>query len=599
MSIATQRTRRTLGFVLACALMLVSAPSLTGANAQADPPADPPAGPPAGIDAPPARALPGANGVVPPEIADRYLTTTPSLGTVTIARIGGESSGRRLLAATLQGIVNRTSARLYLVGMRPDAEDQYWIDHYLTEGLITVGSDGNLDAALDQFAGELAGYVVADEAEPWTINTATSVAAATGGVVITPELIPSLQGRGLTQIADHRHQWPDAATAYAAIAATYADDLAYPGLAIQEPGRSQPRDFFVQQGVMTVFTRPSQSDFDAVYDLLDPYPIDRPVYGYVSDTGAEEVQAVARLAQAGRFLVPTNTTDNLSFHVAVAADQPRAVLPDPAVGGIEPCTSDDVNVVLAVSDGDNIVIPEANYPTATRWNSPARGELALGWSMGPATAVLMPSVWDHYASTASSNDEIVGMMGLGYTYTTLMPNAADYFAQSFRLDRSLGVRTHWSLDAFLTQPDAVGWANVEAALAQGVGPEGILLNYQSFGGPDWFHEPGLTVLGSGQTAYEDGAPELVAQIQALVDLPAADRSPVNFFAVTTWNTDLVELDAAVAPLEDQGVRFLTPAQAVACLPDPPPPPTTSTTAGPTSTSTTTTVAVVATPRFTA
>ncbi len=474
-------------------------------------------------------ATAGPSGVVPSDIVDRYLTRRPSVGPVRIAQIAGQSSGGKLLAATLEGIVNRTSARLYLVGMRDAGEDQQWIDDYVARSLVTVSASGDLGAALDAYKGEVAGYVVASEAEPWTINTATTAAAALGGVVATPDQIAGLESRGIHQLDDHRGRWPDAATAYEAAAATYRAQLPYQGLAIQQPDRHQPRDFLVQQGVMAVYTRPNQSDYDRVYALLDGLPTDHPVYGYVADDGTQEVQAVARLSQAGRFLVATDTTDNLSFHVAVGASAPRATATAPAPS-TTPCTSDQVNVVLSISDGDNLVIPEGRYPTASRWNSPRRGELALGWSIGESAAVLMPSIWDRFASTTTSRDEIVGMMGIGYAYTSLMPNGATYFADSFRLDAVLGLRTHWTLDALLGTPDAAGWELVhQGAAAAGSQPEGFLMNYLDFGGPSPFHTPdGIPVLKSRQHAYEDGPAELAGQITALAALPADQRPIVTF-----------------------------------------------------------------------
>jgi len=73
--------------------------------------------------------------------------------------------------------------------MRDPNDDQYWLDDYTSRGLITIQQAIGLDAALAQFAPELKGYVVADDAEPWTVNTATTAAAATGRVVVTPNTI--------------------------------------------------------------------------------------------------------------------------------------------------------------------------------------------------------------------------------------------------------------------------------------------------------------------------------------------------------------------------------------------------------------------------
>ena len=530
----------------------------------------------------PAAAEPSAfgDGVVPTAVVDRYLAHRPALGPVTVVDVGAEPPNRRLLAATLQGIVNRSSARIYLRGAdgMGGAVDQYWLDHYVDEGLVTVSTTTGLDGALTAFAGEVGGYVVADAAEPWTINAATSIAGVLGGVVATPDQVAALAGLGLAELDDTRGRWPDAATAYEAVAAAYRDQFDYQGISLISPGQHASRDFNVQQGMLTAYTRPSQPDFDRVYALFDLFGVEHPVYGYVSNDGGEEIVAVGRLAAMGRFLVATDTTDNISFHVAVGAARPRASAHRPTPR-TEPCTTDELNVVLSISDGDNIRIAESTYRTGDRWNSPQRGVLPLGWSIGPPTAILLPSIWDHYATTDTANDQLVGIMGLGYTFSSLLPDPTAYLQDSFVLSGALGLDSYWSLDVLLRVPDAAGWPPLlTAAASAGATPDGVLVNYLNFGGPPWFHTPdGTPAMNSQSRFYEDGTPELLEQIDALLAAPSSERPLVAFFSVTAWNNTVDGLVAALAPLEAEGVRFLTPSEAFACLPDPPVEPTTSTT----------------------
>lgn len=530
---------------------------------------------PASGSARPSRA---GDATVPSSLADRYLAVRPSLGPVTVVDVRGESGDRRLLAATLQGIVNRTQARIYLLGARSDGSDEHWLADYQARGLIDVTATVGLDVAVHQFRGEVAGYVEATSSEPWTINTATSAAAAEGGVVATEATAALLDGEGITKLADHRGRWADAVTAYRAVAAEYRSKLAYGGVAIQKADGHQPRDLFVQQGVFVLFTRPSAADYDAVYDLIDTFPTTRPVYGYISDTGSEEVEAIVRLSQAGRYLVPTDTTGNLSFHLAVGGTE-RARPAATSTPDVAPCSPDDVNVVLSFSDGDNLVIPEGYYQGADQWNSPRRGELPIGWGLTPAASVLMPAIYDTYVATATDADEIVDIMGLGYAIPSVMPDGAAFLADGMRLRAALGLRSHWSLDGLLSNPDASGWDAVAAAVAEtGLPPDGMLLNYERWDGPATFHTAdGLPVLASQAAGYHDGADALATQIQALVDGRASDRPLVSFFAVTVWESTYTELADAMAPLQDQGVRFLTPSEAFACLPDPPATPTSTTT----------------------
>ena len=592
---ATRRTRALLGAAAATTGLLAASVVVAGAT-----PAGPTTTTASSSAATPAVAV--ADGVIPAAIVDRYLARRPVVGSVTVVDVGGASAGDRILAATLQGVVNRSTARIYLRGAdgQGGAVDQYWLDRYVDEGLVSVGATTDLGGALDAFAGEVAGFVVADAAEPWTINAATSIAGVHGAVVAMPDQIADLTGRGLVQLDDTRGRWPDAATAYAAVDAAYHDQFAYQGTTILRPDQHNSRDFAVQQGGPVVFTRPGQSDFDAVYDLVDGYPSTHPVYGYVSDDGAQEIVAVGRLAQMGRFLVPTDTTDNISFHVAVGASAARATAPSPA-GDVDPCSPDDVNVVLAFSDGDNIRIAQSQYRTATRWGNPARGTLPLGWSMGPSTAVLLPAIWDSYAETRTDADQLVGIMGLGYTYAALLPDPSSYLHDGFVLSGALGLATYWSLDVLLNQPAAPGWAPLlDAADAAGAPPDGVLVNYTNFGGPPWFWAPdGTKVLNSQTTLYESGVPALVDAIEALQAAAPGERPLVAFFSVTAWNATLDELAAAMAPLAAQGVRFLTPSEAFACLPDAPVPPSTTSTAAPTTSTPPSTgaAAVVATPTF--
>jgi len=517
---------------------------------------------------------------VPSSLADRYLAVRPGLGPVTVVDVQGESSDRRLLAATLQGIVNRTEARIYLVGARSDGSDQHWLADYQARGLITVAATVDLDTAVHTFRSEVAGYVEATSSEPWTINTATSAAGAEGGVVATEATAALLDAEGIPKLADHRGRWADAVDAYEAVADEYRDQLAYGGVAIQKADGHQPRDLFVQQGVFVLFTRPSASDVDAVYDLIDTFPTRRPVYGYISDTGAEEVDAIVRLSRMGRYLVPTDTTANLSFHQAVGgAERVRPAAVDPT--DVAPCTADTVNVVLSFSDGDNLVIPEGYYQGPEHWNSPQRGELPIGWGLTPAASVLMPAIWDSYVGSTTAADEVVDIMGLGYAIPSLMPEGAAFIADNMRLRAALGLRSHWALDALLSDPDADGWDAVHAAAAEtGLAPDGMLLNYERWDGPAAFRTvDGVPVLASQVQGYDNGAQDIADQIQALVDAPAADRSLVTFFAVTVWESSYSALVEAMAPLQEEGVRFLTPAEAFACLPDPPATTTTTTASG--------------------
>ena len=167
-----------------------------------------------------------------------------------------------------------------------------------------------------------------------------------------------------------------------------------------------------------------------------------------------------------------------------------------------------------------------------------------------AAAILMPSVWDHYAATADVDAEIVSMMGLGYTLSTLMADPSAYYRDSFALGASLGLDTFWSLDPTLDASDDPRWAPLlEAAAASARPPSLHLFSYEDFGGsPGGLTSSGVPYLRSQALRFGESPEEVAAHVQALVDTPAPERPPVTFLAVTVWSTSLPRLADALAPL---------------------------------------------------
>ncbi|MCB9688025.1 MAG: hypothetical protein H6738_17845 [Alphaproteobacteria bacterium] len=508
-----------------------------------------------------------ADGVVPQDIADRYLARrVPVADEVVVVDVTGESRDRQLLATTLQGLLNREEARVYLIGSgfsEPEI-DRAWIDRYQADGLVNVSLTLSLDRALEAHASEIPGYVLADPAEPWTIDAASTVVAATAGVVATPETEAALEALGVPMLDDLRGRWPDAATCFTDLVDTWQDRMPFAGLAMASTDKHQIRDWCVQQGILQLDARPGEPEYPTVYALLDRYPAGTTMYGYIADNGLQEATAMVALSGKSIVLVPSDTTNNLSFHSAIGADTPR-VVPKPVDTAGFTCSADDVNVVLAVSDGDNLRLPLGVYEDEAWWAHPRRGELPLGWSMGAQVAVLMPAIWDHYARGADGGSQLVSMMGLGYTFPSQWSDASAFYVDAFRLDAALGLRVQWSLDLYLELAEAATWAPITASgEVAGSAPDGFLLNYATkLGGAPILPVPGdLVVLNSQQAVYEDDAAALRTQLEALADAPS--RAPVTFFSVTVWSTSYEALLTEVLPLRERGVRFLTPSEGVAC-----------------------------------
>ncbi len=504
------------------------------------------------------------------DLATRMLSMRPPLGPVFVVDLANENDDRELLARSLQGVVNRTIARLYLIDSDgnaafPDSE-QAALDIYLANNLVNVQQTGTLDDALVTFASEASGYVLADPAQSWTINAATTIAAVENAIIATPTTVTELEAINIPLIDDVRNRWLNETHAYWATALRYRDQLAYPGLANQGPGSHQLRDFLIQQGIFTMYTRPSQASFLPMALLTATFPKGRAYYGYVADNRDEEILAVGLLSILDQILVPSTRVSNLSFHIAVGTDRPRAILPEIDLADVAPCTCDTVNVVIAISDGDNVSVPINQYLRDPFWESEARGTLPIGWSISPNVAILAPALWDHFVSTISPNDELINMLGTGYVYPVVHPRAKTYMKDAFTIGDRLGLRAFWTLEP-LGYQIWPSWFSIEAALPAGA-PSVILSGYELMfpGQQAIIQRPSGIVALISQTPEYILPPEQYAQfVQDLIDTPALERPLVTFFFASNWSNDMDRLAEYLVPLASDKVRFLTPSQASACL----------------------------------
>jgi hypothetical protein len=496
-----------------------------------------------------------------------YLTTRPQLGPTWIVDLHGTSSAERLFMRSLQGIVNRNTARLYLVNSDNQffgEGEQFWIDEYERRGWVDLKGQLSIEEALDQFAPDIDGFVVASEEEPWSIHVAAVLAMLKNAVVAPDVVADRLRQSGWMELDDTRGRWSDALTAFQNTVDTYKDQLAYPGIALLRPTENL-WDFVIQQEIMPLFTRPKHETWEGVAAIIDDYPPRHILYGYVSDDTVEEEIAVERASSSGKYLVPTHEVSNLSFHVAVMAQSPIKPLHKTVPETVEPCDSSKVNVAIAITDGDNLQVPILQYPQSLYWNTPERGTLPLGWSMGMGLSTLAPGIWEYYRSTIREQDEIVALMGIAYVHAASLPDPTQYFENTFAAMSHNGVHVLWSLDSSLTITDNPLWQTLKSAAGSDI-LDGVLVGYGPSIDKAFRRNSGTPVLIT-QNGYSDDASDIKTRIEEIMALEPDQRSPVNFLMATNWDTRPKDFYETLKPLAEQGVRFLTPAQALACMPN--------------------------------
>ena len=496
-----------------------------------------------------------------------FFSKRARLGKAWVVDLGGTSSAEKLFMRTLQGMVNRTLARLYLVNSDSaefGAADRFWIEEYERQGWVEIAGHLSMDEALDRFGSELDGYVSAAEKEPWSIHAAAVVAILKNGIVAPDDVARRLALRGWKELDTTCGRWTDAVSAYREMVDRHGKALAYPGMALLRPGENL-WDFIMQQQVMPMFSRPKHDTWNAVATIMDAYPGQQVLYGYVSDDTVEEEIAVERASTSGKYLVPTHQVSNLSFHSAVLGESPLLPVEEKSAAPIPALDLSKVNVAIAITDGDNLQVPILQYPLREFWSSDRRGCMSLGWSMGVGLSTLAPGIWEFYRKTIRPQDEIVSIMGIAYVHASTLPEPERYFSATFSSMRDMGLNTLWSLDSSLTITDEPLWDVLERAPSREA-LKGVLVGYGPSIDKAFRRDTGTPVLIT-QNGYSEDARRIKERIEAILALDPSERSPVNFLMATNWSTNAEELYKTLKPLEDRGVRFLKPSQALSLMPN--------------------------------
>jgi len=348
----------------------------------------------------------------PPREGPFILRATPPAKRLIVLDVQGLSSAEQMLALTLQGIVNRKQPRVYVVG---DFKDAAWLEVLRREGHESRGCDG-LQALTAMFRDELAGAVVYDPADGYTVNIATMLAGLRGSVIATPELATRYRLRVLD---DLRGRFASAMDAYEWALEELWPQLEHRAVACMAPGWVAPRDTLVQFRLFTFWldcqcSKPlpwRQALF--LEKLLAKMPPHGLVYGWWQDGddgGIGEWRGVMTSSRYAKITVCTVGAYNLSVHsgVKMPGQLAQRRIQFGSLGR-------KVYVTFIVSDGDNFGMDL--YGVIGRlWSQKMRGKVPVGWGICPTQVELSPAAVRYWYETATSNDLFVCMDGLGYVY---------------------------------------------------------------------------------------------------------------------------------------------------------------------------------------
>ena len=392
-------------------------------------------------------------GVEPSSPADLHVCpkSKPPARTLIAYRLDELTSNpfdMRLTLHCLQGIVNRSAPRLFLV---QDRYDELWLDWLRARGDIDEVQWPELGQLFARFLPEVKCMFITDPAVPATVNVATMLASVQDGLVATPAnaaqfnlpagTYPDSSKRGMDL---RRMHWKKDVEAYRWAYDQLHSSLSRQAVCFLDPATTALRDYLIEFRIPILWIcnpedmkSNGQASFEEEYqfakNILLEWPPNIPCFGWPgnavgSEAGIGEWDGVRLISQCGKFEVCSAydgyspTVSNVSVHSGTTAtyrQKPARALT---------LERNKIYVAFTRSDGDGWNFQRHYYRKL--FGDPAHGRVPIGWQIGPTATDGIPDVLDFYYKHATPNDYFINALsGVGYIHED---NYADHFPEKDR-----------------------------------------------------------------------------------------------------------------------------------------------------------------------
>jgi hypothetical protein len=346
----------------------------------------------------------------------------------------------RLTLTCLQGLVNRSKPRLYLVH---DYYDELWLDWLRERGDIDEVKWLEIADVFGQFLPEAKVVFVTDPAIPATINVATMLASVHDGLVATPHVasqfdlpmghLPDSWNMGMDLAFMN---WKKDLDAYRWAFENIGDQLSRRALAILDPHEVALRDYLLEfkipvlwiSGAQDVAKQPQASpaeEKEFAREVFMKWPANIPCFGWPGSGdepqgGIGEWDGVRLFSECGKFELCSGydgyspAVGNLSVHSGTSAKVHQAI---PPVN----LQRDKVYFCFTRSDGDGWNFQRHFYRKL--FTDRTHGRVPIGWQMNPAALDGQPDIVDYFFKHAKPGDCFVNALsGVGYIHEDVYAN---------------------------------------------------------------------------------------------------------------------------------------------------------------------------------
>lgn len=383
------------------------------------------------------------------------------------------------------------------------------------------------------------GFIVYNP-DTYSVNIASTLAGITGFLPVAATERATYEDLGLVEKMDVSNEmWSYKWCFDACMTELSSAGLVHQDYDLTGETNYYVRDYGVTYKYMYVYydntTTINNSLKKQIHSFLDK---NIPIIGYAYN----ETEDVALFSQYGQFLVPTDYTMNLTFHVA-AEFRHADGFTQPNDDSALPAETGKHYVAFVVSDGDNAQYWQNTAIFSTSYmNATGREEddFAVTWSITPSLADMMPLVMDaaYNGDITTENDYFCApVSGQGYIDAGNFYNSGAEYMNDFLS----------KLDTYLRRADQ---SVVTIIGAENYSDGGIFGTMNAYASVDSL-KGGLVLNGgryfqgaySGGVYWKNGKPFIVPRDSLWSTTPAYIAARINMYASTETGTDPTTTDA--------------------------------------------------------
>ena len=372
--------------------------------------------------------------VLLPQVKRTYPTFQPKMPPparhLYVANISALPPDQKRLLVTLQGIVNRTRPRIYLI-WRPD--DRFWLRQMRKQGQTGTPIRVKQPLSLVRiFRGDIRGAVIPDPKVYISPDIAVDIAAVDDLVVATPALARQLNVPVKVDLRGRFKNDVEALRYLRTRLAPRMNPFLFLCLDPELLADGAEDQIIAARGMTFWVTGPKEQqkpgadmagEKQQIEKLFAATPLNGVVRGFWwngDGVGLGEGEGVKLASEFGKVTVVSNHVHNLSVFSGVRlAALRQKFAPPPKLDRSK------VYLSLTVSDGDNLNTWQNFF---WRWfKSPYHGKFAVGWAMGPTLLDVAPTLAAWYYQHAGPKDEFIGgVSGIGYIYPSVWADRLDH-----------------------------------------------------------------------------------------------------------------------------------------------------------------------------